>query len=125
MGKSALSSIVPASLRLRDDWSSNRGTQHGKNAASDLAKGPAAPMAEGDHQRLSFGVPAWWVVVGDLIGMGAAQEAAVVGETPNLAARLQAREDDVNGRVGVSGDDIIHEVEEFDAPPTRLVRGSG
>jgi hypothetical protein len=32
-------------------------------------------------------------------------------------------EDDVNGRVGVSGDDIIHEVEEFDAPPTRLVRG--
>ena len=29
-------------------------------------------------------------------------------------------EDDVNGRVGVSGDDIIHEVEEFDAPPTVL-----
>ena len=29
------------------------------------------------------------VVVGDLIGDGAAQENAVVGETPNLAARLQ------------------------------------
>jgi hypothetical protein len=29
-------------------------------------------------------------VVGDLIGRGAAQEQAVVGETPNLAARLQA-----------------------------------
>jgi hypothetical protein len=29
-------------------------------------------------------------VVGDLIGAGAAQEQAVVGETPNLAARLQA-----------------------------------
>jgi class 3 adenylate cyclase len=29
------------------------------------------------------------VVVGDLIGEGAAQEEAVVGETPNLAARLQ------------------------------------
>ena len=29
------------------------------------------------------------VVVGDLIGSGAAQEQAVVGETPNLAARLQ------------------------------------
>src|ERR1700722_11885394 len=28
--------------------------------------------------------------VGDLIGAGAAQEQAVVGETPNLAARLQA-----------------------------------
>jgi class 3 adenylate cyclase len=30
------------------------------------------------------------VVVGDLVGQGAAQEEAVVGETPNLAARLQA-----------------------------------
>ena len=30
------------------------------------------------------------VVVGDLIGEGAAQEQAVVGETPNLAARLQS-----------------------------------
>ena len=28
-------------------------------------------------------------MVGDLIGSGAAQEQAVVGETPNLAARLQ------------------------------------
>jgi class 3 adenylate cyclase len=28
-------------------------------------------------------------VVGDLIGQGAAQEQTVVGETPNLAARLQ------------------------------------
>jgi len=30
------------------------------------------------------------VVVGDLLGAGAAREQAVVGETPNLAARLQA-----------------------------------
>ena len=30
------------------------------------------------------------VVVGDLIGAGAAQERGVIGETPNLAARLQA-----------------------------------
>lgn len=29
-------------------------------------------------------------MVGDLIGAGASQEQAVVGETPNLAARLQA-----------------------------------
>lgn len=29
------------------------------------------------------------VVVGDLLGEGAAQEQAVIGETPNLAARLQ------------------------------------
>ena len=30
------------------------------------------------------------VVVGDLIGSGEAQERGVVGETPNLAARLQS-----------------------------------
>jgi class 3 adenylate cyclase len=30
------------------------------------------------------------VVVGDLIGEGSAQEQSVVGETPNLAARLQS-----------------------------------
>lgn len=35
------------------------------------------------------GVATGQVVVGDLIGEGAAREVAVVGETPNLAARLQ------------------------------------
>jgi class 3 adenylate cyclase/tetratricopeptide (TPR) repeat protein len=35
------------------------------------------------------GIATGLVVVGDLIGMGSAQEQAVVGETPNLAARLQ------------------------------------
>jgi len=30
------------------------------------------------------------VVVGDLIGSGASQEQVIVGETPNLAARLQS-----------------------------------
>jgi len=36
------------------------------------------------------GIATGEVVVGDLIGEGASEEAAVVGETPNLAARLQA-----------------------------------
>ena len=36
------------------------------------------------------GIASGLVVVGDLIGEGAAQERNVVGETPNLAARLQA-----------------------------------
>jgi class 3 adenylate cyclase len=35
------------------------------------------------------GIATGLVVVGDLIGSGAAQEQAVVGETPNLAARMQ------------------------------------
>jgi class 3 adenylate cyclase len=37
-----------------------------------------------------LGIATGLAVVGDLIGEGAAQERGVVGETPNLAARLQA-----------------------------------
>jgi class 3 adenylate cyclase len=40
--------------------------------------------------QVRIGIATGLVVVGDLIGRGAAQEQAVVGETPNLAARLQA-----------------------------------
>jgi class 3 adenylate cyclase len=40
------------------------------------------------HARV--GIATGLVVVGDLIGEGSAQEQSVVGETPNLAARLQA-----------------------------------
>jgi Adenylate cyclase, family 3 (some proteins contain HAMP domain) len=40
--------------------------------------------------RVRIGIATGLVVVGDLIGSGASQEQAVVGETPNLAARLQA-----------------------------------
>ena len=39
------------------------------------------------HTRV--GIATGLVVVGDLIGAGASQEQAIVGETPNLAARLQ------------------------------------
>jgi class 3 adenylate cyclase/tetratricopeptide (TPR) repeat protein len=43
-------------------------------------------------QRLQvrIGIATGLAVVGDLIGEGSAQEQAVVGETPNLAARMQA-----------------------------------
>jgi class 3 adenylate cyclase/predicted ATPase len=44
----------------------------------------AAPL------QVRVGTASGLVVVGDLLGQGAAQEQAVVGETPNLAARLQA-----------------------------------
>jgi class 3 adenylate cyclase len=39
--------------------------------------------------NVRLGIASGVVVVGDLIGAGAAQERGVVGETPNLAARLQ------------------------------------
>jgi hypothetical protein len=40
--------------------------------------------------QVRVGIATGLVVVGDLIGSGAAQEQAVVGETPNIAARLQS-----------------------------------
>ena len=46
--------------------------------------------AAGAPLQVRVGIGTGLVVVGDLIGQGAAQEQAVVGETPNLAARLQA-----------------------------------
>ena len=41
------------------------------------------------QMQTRVGIATGLVVVGDLIGTGSAQEQAVVGETPNLAARLQ------------------------------------
>jgi class 3 adenylate cyclase len=56
-------------------------------AVPKLATNVGSPL----HVRV--GIATGLVVVGDLIGAGAAQEQAVVGETPNLAARLQALAD--------------------------------
>jgi class 3 adenylate cyclase len=59
-----------------------------------VALAEAVPQLDTGALRASLqvriGIATGLVVVGDLIGAGAAQEQAVVGETPNLAARLQA-----------------------------------
>ena len=44
---------------------------------------------DGKSLSCRIGIATGLVIVGDLVGEGANQEAAVVGETPNLAARLQ------------------------------------
>jgi class 3 adenylate cyclase len=46
-------------------------------------------LAAPEPLTVRLGIASGLVVVGDLIGAGAAQERGVVGETPNLAARLQ------------------------------------
>ncbi len=63
--------------------------------AMEALKTPA-----GETLAVRIGIATGLVVVGDLIGEGAAQEQAVVGETPNLAARLQGLA--VPGQVCVS-----------------------
>ncbi len=57
-------------------------------AATAAARGLAAP--DGEPLAVRVGIATGLVVVGDLVGEGAAREETVVGETPNLAARLQA-----------------------------------
>ena len=57
-------------------------------AAAGAVGRTADPAGEALVARV--GIATGLVVVGDLIGEGAAQEHAVVGATPNLAARLQA-----------------------------------
>lgn len=47
------------------------------------------PTDIGAKLQVRVGIATGTVVVGDLIGEGAAKEQAVIGETPNLAARLQ------------------------------------
>jgi len=45
---------------------------------------------DGFRLETRVGIATGLVVVGDIIGAGAAREESIVGETPNLAARLQA-----------------------------------
>ena len=67
---------------------------HEDDAERAVRAGPELVAAVGDLKthaplRTRVGIATGVVVVGDLIGSGASQEQAIVGETPNLAARLQ------------------------------------
>jgi class 3 adenylate cyclase len=67
---------------------------HEDDAERAVRSGLELVAAVGDlktHAPLKtrVGIATGLVVVGDLIGSGASQEQAIVGETPNLAARLQ------------------------------------
>ena len=70
-----------------------------------------------------MGIATGLVVVGDLIGEGAAREEAVVGETPNLAARLQAIAEP--GQVVVAADTraLLGETFALDDLGPQLLRG--
>ena len=60
-------------------------------AALELTEAVGRLTADSGRSLVArIGIATGQVVVGDLVGAGAAQEEAVVGETPNVAARLQA-----------------------------------
>ena len=55
-----------------------------------LSEVGAIEMPDGTRVQARIGIATGLVVVGEIIGTGTAQERTIVGETPNLAARLQA-----------------------------------
>ncbi|MCC8976453.1 adenylate/guanylate cyclase domain-containing protein [Bradyrhizobium brasilense] len=58
-----------------------------------LSEVSAIELPDGARVQTRIGIATGLVVVGEIIGTGSAQERTIVGETPNLAARLQALAD--------------------------------
>jgi class 3 adenylate cyclase/predicted ATPase len=69
------------------------------------------------------GVATGPVVVGDIVGEGAAEEAAVVGETPNLAARLQGVAEPNQVVVASATQRLLGALFEYDDLGTRELKG--
>ncbi len=63
-----------------------RAARAGLGVAAAVA---ALKVGSVDGLAVRIGIATGQVVVGDLVGQGAAQEEAVIGEAPNMAARLQ------------------------------------
>src|ERR1700726_4528914 len=55
-----------------------------------LAEVGGIALPDGTRVQARVGIATGLVVVGEIVGSGTAQERTIVGETPNLAARLQA-----------------------------------
>lgn len=70
-----------------------RATEAGLGIIEAIRDGEA-PENIGVQPAVRVAVATGPVVVGDIVGEGAAQEAVVLGETPNLAARLQGLADE-------------------------------
>jgi class 3 adenylate cyclase/predicted ATPase len=66
-----------------------------------------------ERLQIRIGIGTGLVVVGDLVGSGEAQERGVVGETPNLAARLQALAEPNTIIVGSSTHRLIGDLFEY------------
>ena len=84
-----------------------------------------ANLRTSDGQILAarVGIATGIVVVGDLIGAGAAQEESVVGETPNLAARLQALAEPGDVVISASTRRLCGEVFELQALGPQMLKG--
>jgi len=84
-----------------------------------------AQTARGNGTRLAvrIGIASGIVVVGETIGEGAAREQTVVGETPNLAARLQALAGPDEILISAGTRDLVGDVFACEALGTHALKG--
>jgi predicted ATPase/class 3 adenylate cyclase len=73
--------------------------------------------------QVRIGIATGLVIVGDLIGAGAAREEAVVGETPNLAARLQALAEPGQVIISHNTRQLVGEIFEVTDSGTHMLKG--
>ena len=87
------------------------------DAVANLTTSANAPL------EARVGIATGIVIVGDRVGEGPAQEQAVVGETPNLAARLQALADAGNVVIAESTHKLLGGLFELADLGTRDLKG--
>jgi class 3 adenylate cyclase/tetratricopeptide (TPR) repeat protein len=83
----------------------------------------ALPREDGLALQVRAGIATGLVVVGELMGEGEARERGVVGETPNLAARLQALADPGGIVVAESTRRLLGSAFELKAIGPRILKG--
>jgi class 3 adenylate cyclase/predicted ATPase len=91
-------------------------------AALDLIEAVGRLQAP-ERLRVRIGIGTGLVVVGDLIGAGEAQERGIVGETPNLAARLQSLAEPGTVVIGPRTRQLLGNLFEYHDLGTVAVRG--
>jgi class 3 adenylate cyclase/tetratricopeptide (TPR) repeat protein len=90
-------------------------------AVSEFAKDAVA--AKAPDLQVRVGIATGPTVVGDLIGEGAARENTVVGETPNLAARLQGLAKPNEVVVSATTQSLVGSSVVFDTMGTHTLKG--
>jgi class 3 adenylate cyclase len=78
-----------------------------------------------ENLKVRIGIATGIVVVGDLVGQGSAQEQVVVGETPNLAARLQTLAEPGNLVIAEATRRLLGGAFELKALGSQVLKGFG
>ncbi len=83
------------------------------------------PKGETNVPAVRIGIATGPVVVGDIVGEGAAQEAAATGITPNLAARLQSIAEPNSVVISASTRALVRDLFSYESLGARDLKGIG